>query len=70
MHDVEVEVVDPPVLKLLFTNRFNTFRVMERVPQLGYEEELLSLDDAFLEGSRNALATFHLVSVILKATVD
>lgn len=65
MHDVEVEVVDPPVLKLLFANRFNTFRVMERVPQLGYEEELLALDDAFLEGSRNALATFDFVSVIL-----
>lgn len=65
MHNVEVEVVDPPILKLLFANRFNTFLVMERVPQLGYEKELLTLDEAFFKGLRNALAAFYLVPVIL-----
>ena len=66
MHDVEIEVIDPPVLKLLPANRFNTFSVMERIPQLRNEEELFPFDYAFLDGSRNALAAFYLVPIVLQ----
>lgn len=67
MHNVEVEVVDAPVLKLFFADGPNALLVMERVPQLGDEEEVGAFDDAFFDGSSHSLPAFGLVAVILWA---
>jgi hypothetical protein len=34
------------------------------VPELGDDEEVLPLDDAFFDGSSDALARFNLVAVV------
>jgi len=61
---VEVEVVDAPVSKLLANNGLNTLAVVEGVPELGDDEEVLALDDALRDGTGNALAALNLVAVV------
>ena len=67
MYNVQVEIVDTPILQLLFANRLNPVTVVERIPELGDEKEIGTLDDAFLDGSGNSLAGFLFVAVILMA---
>ena len=70
--DVEVEVVDAPVLKLLFANRLDSVVVMEGVPEFGDKEEIGTFDYAFFNGARHALTRFRFVAVItctIKETV-
>lgn len=64
MHNVEVEVVDAPVLELFLADGSDAFLIMEGVPQLGDDEEVGALDDAFLDGSSHSLPGFGLVVVI------
>lgn len=64
MHDIQIKVVNPPVFQLLLANGFDPFLVVERVPQLGYEEEIFTLDETLFQGSGNALTGFFLVSII------
>jgi hypothetical protein len=40
---------------------------VERVPQLGDDEEILALDDALLDGAGNALTALDLIAVICVA---
>ncbi len=70
--DVEVEVVDAPVFKLLFANRLDSVVVVEGVPEFGDKEEIGTFDYAFFNGARHALAGFRFVAVItctIKETV-
>ena len=61
---VEVEVVDTPVGELLADNGLDAVAVVEGVPELGDDEELLALDDALLDGAGNTLAALSLVAVV------
>ena len=65
--NVEVKVVDAPILKLLFADGLDTVMVVERVPELRDKEEVGALDYAFFDGAGDALAGFLFVSVVCKA---
>ena len=64
MDDVEVEVVDAPVLQLLLGDWLDTLLVVERIPKLGNDEELLTLDETILNGAGDTLTSLDLVSVV------
>lgn len=64
VNDVQVEVVKTPVLELLLADGLDALWIVERVPELGDEEEVLTLDDAFLDGAGNTLAGLLLVAVV------
>lgn len=62
----EIKVVDSVVFKLLLANGTDTLFFMERVPQLGNNEELLALDETVLDGAGETFASFLFVSVVLE----
>lgn len=62
--DIEVEVVDTKVGKLLAGDRLNLVAVVEGVPELRDEEELLTLDETVLDGAGDTLANLDLVAVV------
>ena len=62
--DVEVEVVDTPVLELLFADRLDSVVVVEGVPEFGDKEEVGAFDYAFFDGASDALAGFLFVAVV------
>lgn len=64
--DVEVKVIDAPILELLFADGLDTVMVVERVPELRDKEEVGALDYAFFDGAGDALAGFLFVSVVCK----
>jgi len=64
MYDVKVEVVNSPVLELLFADWLNAFLVVEGVPKLGDEEKVLPLDNTLFYGTGNTLAGLDFVSII------
>lgn len=55
---------DLPVGELLLADRLDAVSVVERVPELGDNEELLTLDEAVSYGACDALPAFLLVSVV------
>ena len=64
MHDVEIEVVDFPILQLLLANRLDLFLVVKGIPEFGNDEELFALYEAVLDGPAYALAAFLLVAIV------
>lgn len=64
MDDVQVKVVDAPVLKLLFADRFDAVMVVERVPKFGNEKKVFTFDKAVFDGASNTLTAFLLIAVI------
>ena len=62
--EVQVEVLKTPVSELLAGNWANLVLVMERVPELGNNEELLALDETVLDGAGNTLTSLLLVAVV------
>lgn len=63
--NVQVEVVDAPVAELLLADRLDSVAVVERIPELGDEEEVFALDEAFLDGAGDTLARLYFVAIIL-----
>lgn len=66
VHDVQVEVVDTQIGQLLAGDGLNLLAVVEAVPQLGDEEEVLALDDTLLDGTSDTLADLDLIAVVWK----
>lgn len=64
MYEVEVEIVNPPILQLLLADRPDPLAVVERVPELTDQEEVLALDEAILDCSGYTLASLLLVAVV------
>jgi len=64
MDDVEVEVVDAPVVELLFADGFDVFLVVVGVPEFGDEKEIFSLHYTFLDGAGDTLACFDFIAVV------
>lgn len=62
--DVEIEVVDAPVLELLFADGLDAVVVVEGIPELGYEEEIGAFNNAFFDSAGDALAGFLFVAII------
>jgi len=59
-----------PVLELLLADGLNTLFLVERVPELGDDEEVLTLYDALLDSTGNTLTRLLLVSVVCKHKVS
>nr|POE59280.1 hypothetical protein CFP56_24549 [Quercus suber] len=68
--DEEVEIVDAPVGELFLGDGLDAFLVVEAVPELGDDEEVLTLDEAFVDGALDALAGLDLVAVIAGAVEE
>jgi len=64
VHNVKIEVVDTPVSELLAADRLDAVTVVEAVPELRGNEELLALYEAFFYGACNALSGFDFVAVV------
>jgi hypothetical protein len=64
VHDVQIEVVDAPVSKLLAGNGLDLVGLVEAVPELGDNEEILALDETILNGTGNTLTGFNFVTVV------
>lgn len=62
--DVQVKVVNAQVCELLLGNGLDLVGIVERVPELGNEEQLLTLDESVLDGTGNTLANLLLVAVV------
>lgn len=62
--DVQVEVVNAQVGQLLAGNGLDLIAVVEAVPQLGDEEEILASDQTILDGAGDTLADLDLVAVV------
>lgn len=60
----EVKVVDLPVGELLAGDGLHLVLVVEGLPQLGDDEELLTLHEAVLDGAGNALTGLLFVAII------
>lgn len=60
-------VGDTPVRELLLADGLDPVSVVERVPQLGDDEELLALDEAVFYGASNALSALLLIAVVWRA---
>ncbi len=69
VHDVQVEVVDAPVLQLLFADGRYAVVVVEGVPEFGNEEEVAALDETVFYGAGDALAGFDFVAVVWNLVV-
>ena len=64
VHDVEVEVIDAPVLELLFADWRDAVVVVEGVPQLGDEEKVGALDEPVFDCPCYSLARFDFVAIV------
>ena len=62
--NVEVEVINAPVLELFFADWLDAIVVVEGVPEFGDEEEVRALDYAFFDGAGNTLAGFLFVAIV------
>ena len=65
VHDVQIKILESEILQLLPTDRLNSFLLMEGIPELRDDEEILSFDQTIFDCSGNALACFDFVSVVL-----
>lgn len=61
---VQVKVVNTPVLELLLDNGLDLLVVVEGLPKLGDNEELLALYKTLLDGAGNTLARLDFVAVV------
>lgn len=64
VHNEEIEVLQAPVCELLAGNGLNLVTIVEGVPELADDEEVLTLHQAILDSAGNALTSFFLVAVI------
>lgn len=64
VNEIQVKVIDAPVGQLLPGDRLDLVGLVERVPQLGHNEEVLTLHNAFLDGASDALAGLNLVAIV------
>lgn len=69
VHDIEVEVVDAPVLQLLLADGLHARTVVEGVPELGDEEEVGALAEVVFQCTGDALAGFDFVAVVWRTLV-
>lgn len=67
VHNEEIEVLQAPVCELLAGNGLNLVTIVEGVPELADDEEVLTLHQAILDSAGNALTSFFLVAVICKS---
>ena len=66
--DVEqVKVLEAPPGELLLRDRRDALGLVEGVPELGHDEELLTRHEAVLDGARDSLAALLLVAVVWAA---
>lgn len=64
VNEVEVEVVDAPVGELLLDDGLDALTVVEGVPELGDDEEVLTLHNTLRDGTGNTLAALNLVAIV------
>lgn len=64
MDEVQIKVVDAPPLELLPRNGLDPLRLVEGVPELGNDEEILALDESLRDGALDALAALLLIAVV------
>ena len=62
--DEEIEVVDAPVGQLLSADWLDLLELVERLPELGDDEELLPLHDSVLDSTSDSLSALLLVAII------
>lgn len=60
----EIEVLKAPPFELLADNGLDVLLVVEGVPELGDDEELLTLDETLINGALHTLAALLLITVV------
>lgn len=64
VNEEEIKVVDLQVRELLLRDGLNLVALVECVPQLGYNEQVFTLDETVLNRASNTLANFLLVAIV------
>ena len=70
MDEVEIDVSQTPGLVLSFGLSKSMVFLVVVVPELGDDENLLTLDKAFFDGALDALACFALILVVVCAVEE
>jgi hypothetical protein len=65
MDQVEIDVAQTPCLVLRFGLRESVFFAVVVVPELGDDEDILTLDESFVDGTLDTLSCFSLVLVVV-----
>jgi hypothetical protein len=68
--EVQVEVIDAPVFKLLLANGLDLLAVVEGLPELGNDEEVFALYEAVLDGAGYTLTALDFVSIVCETEVS
>ena len=64
MNQVQVNVVKTKISQSLLAGHLDVLRAMESVPKFGHDEEVLSANNALVNGLADSLAHFDLVTVV------
>ena len=64
MNQIEVEVIETQILKSLLASWLDVLLLVECVPQLGSNEELFSLNDAFINSLLDSCTSLLLIAII------
>lgn len=64
MNVEQIKVLKTPPLKRLFGDGDNMLTVVEGIPELRDDEEILALDEAIVDSTLHTLAGFLLVPVV------
>ena len=62
--DVEIEIVDAPVLELFLADGLDAVVIVEGVPEFGDEEEVGAFDYTFFDGASDPLAAFGFIAIV------
>jgi hypothetical protein len=63
MNQVEIDIVETEVIKCSLACWFNELLSVLGIPEVAGDKEILSLDDALINGSLDALTAFFLVTI-------
>jgi len=66
VHDEKIKVVNAPVCELLSADWLYFVALVEGVPKLADEEEILALDQALLDRSGDTFSCFLLIAVVCR----
>lgn len=64
MNKVEVKVIHTPILELFPGDWLNLVVVVERLPELGNNEQFLTLYEAVLDCASNTLTSLNFIAVV------
>lgn len=64
MDVVQIEVLKAPPFERLLGDGDNVLAIVEGIPELGDDKEILAFDQAIIDGTLHTLASFLLIRIV------